>query len=144
MGIPAAEAITERTIRYYRSLGMLDAPVGGYVKSFTEKHRLQLLAIRLYQAQGLPLRLIRDRVLGQSEKAIRDLVSNESLKRELPEVDLFAGASGAQQWSVAPLGDDFLIISRRGRCLRPQLLAKLQEVIDADNPDVSTPPHPIP
>src|SRR5437867_3924089 len=41
----AAEEITERTIRYYRTLGLLDPPLGNYAKTFSEKHKLQLIAI---------------------------------------------------------------------------------------------------
>src|SRR5438552_16271731 len=68
----AAEEITERTIRYYRTLGLLDPPLGNYAKTFSEKHILQLIAIRLYQAQGLPLRKIRDELYGMS---LEDLVA---------------------------------------------------------------------
>ena len=67
----AADQVSERNIRYYRTLGLLDAPVGSYVKSFNEKHLLQLLAIRIYQAQGLPLRKIRDELYGKSEEELR-------------------------------------------------------------------------
>src|SRR3974390_1807476 len=70
----AAEELTERNIRYYRTLGLLDPPLGNYTKTFTDKHRLQLIAIRLYQAQGLPLRKIRDELYG---KSLEDLVALE-------------------------------------------------------------------
>ena len=40
----AAEQISERNIRYYRTLGLLDPPQGNYITTFTEKHRLQLIA----------------------------------------------------------------------------------------------------
>src|SRR5271156_957283 len=62
----AAEDISERAIRYYRTLGLLDAPLGTYVKTFGDKHRLQLIAIRVYQAQGIPLRKIREELYGKS------------------------------------------------------------------------------
>src|SRR5215467_13011789 len=70
----AAGAISERNIRYYRTLGLLDAPIGNYAKTFSEKHRLQLIAIRLFQAQGLPLRKIRDELYG---KSLEDLAALE-------------------------------------------------------------------
>src|SRR5512136_2969870 len=68
----AAEQISERNIRYYRTLGLLDPPIGNYTKTFTDKHRLQLIAIRVYQAQGLPLRKIRDELYG---KSLEDLIA---------------------------------------------------------------------
>src|SRR5271155_4824474 len=70
----AAEEITERTIRYYRTLGLLDPPLGNYHKTFSEKHRLQLIAIRLFQSLGLPLRKIRDELYG---KSLEDLIQLE-------------------------------------------------------------------
>jgi hypothetical protein len=54
------ELVSERNVRYYRTLGLVDAPVDG---RYTEKHLLQLSAIRLLQAQGLPLRRIRELLL---------------------------------------------------------------------------------
>src|ERR1700724_2280941 len=69
----SAEELTERTIRYYRTLGLLDPPQGSYAKTFSEKHRLQLIAIRLYQSQGLPLRKIRDELYGKSLEDLRAL-----------------------------------------------------------------------
>ncbi len=128
----AAEVLSERTIRYYRTLGLLDAPIGGNAKSFAEKHRLQLLAIRVYQAQGLPLRLIRERLYGQTEKSLRQLTHPESLRQELPPRDPLAGIPGLQQWTVAPVGDEFLVVSRRGRCLRPELLGRIRRILDED------------
>jgi len=46
----AGERMSVRNIRYYRTLGLLDPPevVGG--QGFGEKHRLQLVALRLLQA----------------------------------------------------------------------------------------------
>ena len=76
----AADEISERTIRYYRTLGLLDAPMGSYVKSFSEKHRLQLLAIRIYQTQGIPLRKIRDELYGRSEEDLEVFVKQYARK----------------------------------------------------------------
>jgi DNA-binding transcriptional MerR regulator len=130
----AAEAITERTIRYYRTLGLLDAPLGGYLKTFAEKHRLQLLAIRLYQAQGLPLRKIREELYGRSEADLRALVRPSGKPRLLPMPDPFAAAADVERWSVARLTQDCLLVSRRGRPLPPGLVQKLSEVLDTAFP----------
>ena len=56
----AGERMTERNIRYYRTLGLLDAPLSGGGAGYGEKHRPQLIAIRLLQAQGLPLSRVRE------------------------------------------------------------------------------------
>jgi DNA-binding transcriptional MerR regulator len=124
----AAETLTERTIRYYRTIGLLDAPVGGYVKSFTEKHRLQLLAIRLYQALGLPLRKIREELYGQSEAQLREIVRKPARRESVAPRD-FAPVTAVEQWTVIPLTEEFLLVSRQGRALSPDLLLKLKSAL---------------
>jgi DNA-binding transcriptional MerR regulator len=124
----AAEKISERTIRYYRTIGLLDAPRGGYVKSFTEKHRLQLLAIRLYQALGLPLRKIREELYGQSEERLRELIRKPAGRGVRP-LDAFAPVAASEQWTVLPLTDEFMLVSRQGGSLSPGVLLKLKEVL---------------
>jgi DNA-binding transcriptional MerR regulator len=124
----AAEQITERTIRYYRTLGLLDAPEGGYIKRFNEKHRLQLLAIRLYQALGLPLRRIREELYGRNEADLRELV-RRGRPPALPEPALFQPAAAQESWAVTALSDDFLLVSRQGRFLPPGVLDRLREAL---------------
>jgi len=130
----AAEEITERNIRYYRTLGLLDAPIGGYTKSFTEKHRLQLIAIRLFQAQGLPLRRIRDELYG---KSLEDLAALETQAGHLakgarPLLALatpFQPDAGTESWSVVPLADEFLLVSRRNRQLPRSIIQKINQAL---------------
>ena len=133
----SADTITERTIRYYRTIGLLDAPLGGYVKSFTEKHRLQLLAIRLYQALGLPLRKIREELYGKSEEMLRELIRKPA-RRKVQPLDAFEPASAAEQWTVVPLTEEFLLVSRQGRSLPPGVLLKLKEALGQPQSKSST------
>jgi DNA-binding transcriptional MerR regulator len=108
----AGEAVSERSIRYYRTLGLVDAPEGG---SYGEKHLLQLTAIRLLQGQGLPLRRIRELLYGRSLPELREIQ-----RRGLAEARQVAGATrvampvGDEVWRVIPLDGDFLLVSRRG------------------------------
>jgi DNA-binding transcriptional MerR regulator len=123
-----AEAISERTIRYYRTIGLLDATPGAYLRSFTEKHRLQLLAIRIYQSQGFPLRRIHEQLYGKSEAELREFVRKAGQQLEqLPAS--FEAVAPAERWSVVPLTDDWLIVSRQGRSLPAQLLRRLQAAL---------------
>lgn len=132
-----AEAISERTIRYYRVMDLVDAPSGPHGRAFTEKHRLQLIAVRLFQAQGLPLRKIREAVRGKSDAELRALVS-PALRDRAPELRVLESSGGAppsthgEQWIVAPLDEDFLLVSRRGRPLSPELLARVRRALAAD------------
>src|SRR4029077_19202110 len=67
----AGERMSVRSIRYYRTLGLLDPPLVGGGQGFGEKHRLQLVAIRLLQAQGLPLTRIQELLFGRTLEDLR-------------------------------------------------------------------------
>ncbi len=126
-----AEEITERTIRYYRTLGLLDPPIGNYAKTFSEKHKLQLIAIRIFQSQGLPLRKIRDELYG---KSLEDLLALEkqAAKRgqkaapfELP----FLPPTATESWSVSALAGEFMLISRNNQQLPRAVLEQINQLL---------------
>jgi DNA-binding transcriptional MerR regulator len=113
----AGDNVSERSIRYYRTLGLLDAPEGG---SYGEKHLLQIIAIRLLQAQGLPLRRIRELLYGRSLEELREVRRqglNEaqrmraSVRVSMPVED--------EIWRTIPISEDYLLVSRRGTPLTP-------------------------
>ena len=127
----AAEEITERTIRYYRTLGLLDPPLGNYAKTFSEKHRLQLIAIRLFQAQGLPLRKIRDELYGKSPEDLAELAKQVS-KRGAKALSLnlpFLPPAAGESWSVVPLAGEFLLISRQNQQLPRAVIEKINQLL---------------
>jgi DNA-binding transcriptional MerR regulator len=108
----AGERMTERSVRYYRTLGLVNGPgEGGY----GEKHVLQLMAVRLLQARGLPLRRIRELVYGRDVDALRTIRD-----RGLEEAGMagltrpVVAPSADELWRMVPLDDDFLLVSRRG------------------------------
>jgi DNA-binding transcriptional MerR regulator len=126
----SAEEISERTIRYYRTIGLLDAPQGNYTKTFTDKHRLQLIAIRVFQAQGLPLRKIRDELYG---KSLEDLAQFEKQARTRKKVatgsQAFAPMVASENWAVVSLDKGFLLVSRENRVLPGAVIAKINELL---------------
>jgi DNA-binding transcriptional MerR regulator len=133
----AAEQITERNIRYYRTLGLLDPPLGNYNKTFTNKHRLQLIAIRLYQAQGLPLRKIRDELYG---KSLEDLVALEKQvskrgKQAIAVPGLLQMPLATESWSVVPLTGEFLLVSRQNKQVPRAIIEKLSQLLQSVRPD---------
>ena len=113
----AGESVSERSIRYYRTLGLIDAPEGG---GYGEKHLLQLTAVRLLQAQGLPLRRIRELLYGRSLRELREI-----RQRGLAEAQRATAAVRVslpvqdELWRVIPLDEDFLLVSRHGTSLTP-------------------------
>ncbi len=130
----AGEVVTERNIRFYRTTGLVDAPEGG---GYGEKHLLQLIALRILQAQGLPLRRIRELLFGRSLAELREVQ-----KRGVAEARSLASTrtpmpAGDELWRMIPLGDDFLIVSRRGSTISPEQCAA---VIRALQPKAKTKP----
>jgi DNA-binding transcriptional MerR regulator len=138
----AAEEITERNIRYYRTLGLLDPPIGNYAKTFAEKHRLQLIAIRLFQAQGLPLRKIRDELYGKSVEDLTELArqaGKRGTKISLLSVP-FAIPNDTESWSVVPLTGEFLLISRQNQQLPRGIIEKINQLLRSACPQNATVP----
>lgn len=136
----AADEITERNIRYYRTLGLLDPPIGNYTKTFSEKHRLQLIAIRVFQAQGLPLRRIRDELYG---KSLEDLIALEKqVSKRGPKALVltapFLPSTAAESWSVVPLASEFLLISRQNRQLPRTVIEKINQLLRAAVPQAES------
>jgi DNA-binding transcriptional MerR regulator len=125
----AAEQITERNIRYYRTLGLLDAPLGNYTKTFTDKHRLQLIAIRIFQAQGLPLRKIRDELYA---KSLEDLIALEKQVRKHGQQAISAPLQmplPTESWSVVPLTGEFLLVSRQNKQVPRSIIEKISQLL---------------
>ena len=134
----AAEEITERTIRYYRTLGLLDAPIGNYAKTFSEKHRLQLIAIRFYQSLGLPLRKIRDELYGKSHEdlaALERQVAKQAGKATLLSLPLVPPVA-SESWTATPLAGNFLLISRDNQQLPRAIVDKINQLLLSVVPDV--------
>lgn len=132
----AGESVSERNIRYYRTLGLIDAPEGG---AYGEKHLLQLTAIRLLQAQGLPLRRIRELLYGRSIEELREI-----RRRGVSEAQRVAAAvrvsvpAADELWRVIPLDEDFLLVSRRGTPLTPSQREAVLAALRTDAPTRKT------
>jgi DNA-binding transcriptional MerR regulator len=126
----AGERMSERSIRYYRSLDLVDPPLAGGGQGFEEKHRLQLVAVRLLQAQGLPLNRIRELLFGRTLAELQRIE-----KQGLAELNETPGAvfqpSGNEQWGVTPLNQEFLLVSRRGRTLPPTLGQRILRLLNS-------------
>ena len=142
----AAERMTERSVRYYRTLGLVDGPGDA---GYGEKHELQLMAVRLLQARGLPLRRIRELVYGRDLddlRTIRDRGLEEAGQAGLTRP--VVSASADELWRMIPLDDDFLLVSRRGAPVtaaqRAAVLAALRSFSPPPPSQISTHPDHIP
>jgi DNA-binding transcriptional MerR regulator len=139
----AAEAISERNIRFYRTLGLLDPPAGG-PSGYREKHLLQLTAIRVLQAHGTPLRKIRELLYGRAEDDLREISRRGALETAAP-APLFhpPPAAPGELWRMIPLTHDFLLISRNGAPLTPAQREALLQALQPSPPQPDS-PQPIP
>jgi DNA-binding transcriptional MerR regulator len=125
------EQMTVRNVRYYRTLGLLDPPKIGGGQGFGEKHRLQLIAIRLLQAQGLPLSRIQQLLFGRSLKELKEIENRGLAELEETRVAAFR-PSADESWNMMPLNDEFMLVSRRGRTVGPEMRQRLLAVLDSE------------
>lgn len=124
----AGELVSERNIRFYRTAGLVDAPASGG-RGFGETHFLQLVAIRLLQAQGLPLRRIRELLFGRTPQELREIQ-----RRGLGEARSLAATRTAmpqaeELWRMIPLDADFMLVSRRAASLSAEQRDALLRVL---------------
>jgi len=79
------DAPSERTIRYYRTHGLIDEPIKiGRERRFTRRHMLQLVAIKALQTRGLAHDRIQAELYGRSDAELEAIVE-ASLPRERHE-----------------------------------------------------------
>jgi DNA-binding transcriptional MerR regulator len=120
----SGELVSPRNIRFYRTTGLVDAPESGGT-IYGEKHLLQLTAVRLLQAQGLPLRRIRELLFGRAIEELREiqrrgLAEAKSLSATRPLMP-----ASDELWRMIPINDDFMIVSRRGATLSAEQRAAI-------------------
>ena len=74
-----SEAPTERTLRYYRTRGLLDPPAGhrGRIALYAPRHVLQVLAIKRLQAAEVPLHEIQQRLVGRADAELAAIAGVE-------------------------------------------------------------------
>ena len=128
----SGERMSERNVRYYRTLGLLDAPVTGGGAGYGEKHRLQLIAIRLLQAQGIPLNRIRELLFGRTIEELRQIEKRGLAELEQSQIAAFRPSS-SESWTMTPLDDEFLLVSRRGRGISDDLRVRLRAVLNPNS-----------
>jgi DNA-binding transcriptional MerR regulator len=98
-----------RTLRYYRTLGLMDPPTSG---GFSERHYLQACAVRVLQAQGLPLSRIHSMLFGRSDDELTSIL-RAAESQAPPELPPAAEGHCAPALQTLALGPEFLLVSRR-------------------------------
>jgi len=125
----AADELSERNIRFYRTAGLVDAPLAGGGQGYGEKHELQLTGIRLLQAEGLPLRRIRELLFGRSLQELREMRERGAADWKQRLASRSAAPGPAALWATHELDSEFLLISRRGRDVPPDILSEIKRLL---------------
>jgi DNA-binding transcriptional MerR regulator len=123
-------ATTVRTLRYYRSTGLLEAPSEGGGSGYGERHFLQACAVRVLQAEGLPLSRIQALLFGRSDAELRGILDSaeQGAPPALPTPS--PASTQPETWQTFPLSPDFLLISRRpGFQLTTSQLQAIQAIL---------------
>jgi DNA-binding transcriptional MerR regulator len=121
----AAESLSERNIRYYRTLGLLDGPLAG--GGYGRRHFLQLASIRVLQARGLPLKRIQELLYGRDDEGLEELLERAA-SEAVPAPPAFPAFSN-ETWNVSALGGPFALLSRGGARPTPAQLAAISEIL---------------
>ncbi|MGV3663052.1 MAG: MerR family transcriptional regulator [Prosthecobacter sp.] len=100
-----------RTLRYYRTMGLLDAPTEGGGSGYGERHYLQACCVRVLQAEGLPLTRIQSLLFGRSEADLREIMNGGVAASSPPAAS--SVPLHPETWQTWPLSPEFMLIARR-------------------------------
>ena len=126
----AAENLSQRSLRYYRTLGLLDGPQAGEA-TYGERHFLQLASIRALQSRGMPLRRIQELLYGRDNTNLRELLTRA--RREHKPVATMPPFS-AETWNVVPLEGSFALIGRDGARPTAAQVAAINRILQKKTP----------
>jgi DNA-binding transcriptional MerR regulator len=126
----ASENLSERSLRYYRTMGLFDGPKVAEGR-YGERHFLQLTAIRVLQSHGMPLRRIQELLYGRDDANLRELLTRA--KREQQPVAAMPPFS-AETWNVTPLEGSFALIGRDGARPTAAQVAAINRILQKQTP----------
>ena len=134
-----ASELSARTLYYYRSSGLLDAPESGAGRGYGRRHLLQLKAIRVLQAQGLPLSRIQQLLFGRSDEELKQIVG--SVGKTVPRAANVPHPLVSQEtWTTYPLNERLFLVARDGTRLSADQLEAIRAICDA-SPNQSLKPR---
>lgn len=125
----ASVEISPRNVRYYRSLGLLDAADAATAEPYGEKHFLQLVAIRLLQSKGLPLARIQQLLMGRSVEDLRRVKRDGLREVASAAAPVLALAGSGESWRLTALDREWLLVSRDGRAPSAEQLGAIREIL---------------
>jgi DNA-binding transcriptional MerR regulator len=126
-----ASELSARTLHYYRSVGLLDAPESGVGRGYGRRHLLQLKAIRILQAQGLPLSRIQQLLFARSDEELEQIA--DSLGQIDPGITNVHSRTfdSKETWTVYPRNEQLFVVARNGTHLSTSQLEAISKICDA-------------
>jgi DNA-binding transcriptional MerR regulator len=126
-----ATELSARTLHYYRSAGLLDAPESGAGRGYGRRHLLQLKAIRILQAHGLPLSRIQQLLFARSDEELEQIA--ESAGKNDPGITNVNSRifDSKETWTVYPLKEELFVVARNRALLSTSQLEAIGKICDA-------------
>jgi DNA-binding transcriptional MerR regulator len=126
-----ASELSARTLHYYRSAGLLDAPESDAGRGYGRRHLLQLKAIRILQAQGLPLSRIQQLLFGRSDEELEQIAESVG-KSDLGITNVRGRTFNSKEtWTIYPLNEQLFVVARDGALLSTSQLEGIGKICDA-------------
>lgn len=104
---------SERTVRYYTTLGLIDRPLSfkGRVALYGARHVKQLVAIKRLQSEGFSLEEIQQRLLGTSDQEVEKIAGlpedvllqiKQFVENQISSTSAVASRQTSAFWRVPP------------------------------------------
>jgi hypothetical protein len=109
---------------------LLDAPESGAGRGYGRRHLLQLKAIRILQAQCLPLSRIQQFLFARSDKELEQIAESAGGIDPQPANVCHTFAS-KETWTVYPLNEQLFMVARNGAHLSASQLEAIGKICGA-------------
>ena len=127
----SASELSARTLHYYRSSGLLDAPDSRAGPGYGQRHFLQLASIRILQAQGLPLSRIQQLLFGRSDQELKRIADSAG-KIDPGKADVHRQPFLSQErWTSYPLSEQVFVVARDTVALTSSQLEAIRTICSA-------------
>jgi DNA-binding transcriptional MerR regulator len=126
-----ATELSARTLHYYRSTGLLDAPESGAGRGYGRRHLLQLKAIRILQAEGLPLSRIQQLLFARPNKELEQIAESAAEINSRPANVQSLAFDSKESWTVYPINEEVFVVARNGALLSTSQLQAIGRICDA-------------
>jgi DNA-binding transcriptional MerR regulator len=125
-----ASELSARTLHYYRSSGLLDAPESGAGRGYGRRHLLQLKAIRVLQAQGLPLSRIQQLLFGRPDVELEQIAESAGEIGPLTPNVRPDPLVSQEKWTTYPLNKQLFLVAREGARLSASQIEAIRKICD--------------